>query len=133
MNETQSVSIPIVGRIAAGLPLLADENIEDYFPVSKNQIRTPGMFLLRVRGDSMADAAILEGDLLLVRPQPFVDQGAIAVVLIDDEATVKRFYKFKDRVELRAENPKYEDIVCSSGNEQIRVLGKVTAVYREIN
>lgn len=131
-KESKTVDLPVVGRVAAGIPLLADENIEDYFPVSKNLVRTTGMFLLRVNGDSMKNAAILDGDLLLVRPQPFVDQGTIAVVLIDNEATVKRFYKYNDRIELHPENPNYEPIVCNTETGLIRVIGKVTALYREM-
>ncbi len=98
-------TVPVVGRVAAGLPLLAEENIQDYRPVSKSLARSEGMFYLKVQGDSMTGAAILEDDLVLVRPQPFVEQGEIAVVLIGDEATVKRFYIKNGRIELHPEIP----------------------------
>ena len=122
--------IPLVGTVAAGLPILAEENIEDYLPVLADTARTDGMFYLRVSGDSMINAAILEGDLVLVRPQPFVEQGEIAVVRIGDEATVKRFFRFANRIELYPENPNYKPIVYLEDDEDVRVIGKVTAVFR---
>lgn len=133
VGQSQPVrSIPVVGKVAAGLPLLAAENIEDYLPVSKSIARSEGMFYLKVKGDSMINAAILDGDLVLVRPQPFVEQGEIAVVLIDDEATVKRFYKKNGRIELHPENPDYDPIIFDSALHDVRIIGKVAAVYREL-
>lgn len=131
-KKSPVIHIPLVGKVAAGLPLLAEENIQDYLPVSNKIARSEGMFYLRVSGDSMIDASILEGDLVLVRPQPFVEQGEIAVVLIGDEATVKRFYKLDDRIELHAENPNYEPIICRVSDDEVRVIGKVTAVFRDL-
>jgi len=118
--------------VAAGLPILARENIEDRFPVPASIARVQGMFYLRVQGDSMKEAAILEGDLVLVRPQPFVEQGEIAVARIGDEATVKRFYRIDGRVELHPENSDYQPIICDSDQEDFRVLGKVVAVFRSM-
>jgi repressor LexA len=89
------------------------------------------MFYLKVSGNSMVDAAILEDDLVLVRPQPFVEQGEIAVVMIDDEATVKRFFKYPDRIELRPENEQFRPIVCSP-DDDVRIVGKVVAVFRDL-
>jgi repressor LexA len=126
------IKVPLVGSVAAGLPLLADENIEDYLPVSVNMAKAEGVFFLRVNGDSMIGAAILHGDLVLVRPQPFVEQGEIAVVRIGDEATVKRFFRFSTRIELHSENPDFEPIVYWNEDEDIRVVGKVTAVFRTL-
>lgn len=123
-------TIPLVGTVAAGLPILAEENIETYLPISADTARTEGMFYLRVTGDSMINAAILEGDLVLVRPQPFVEQGEIAVVRIGDEATVKRFFRFDNRIELHPENPNFKPIVYLEDDEDVRVVGKVTAVFR---
>lgn len=128
-----STGVPLVGRVAAGLPLLADENIREYLALPDRMARTEGMFLLRVAGDSMKDAAILDGDLVLVRPQPFVEQGQIAVVLIGTEATVKRFYRRGGRIELRPENPAFQPILCSEADDEVRVLGRVTAVLRELD
>jgi repressor LexA len=124
--------VPLVGTVAAGMPILAEENIEDYLTVPSIPGRTRGMFYLRVSGDSMVGAAILQDDLVLVRPQPFVEQGEIAVVRIGDEATVKRFFRYADRIELHAENPSYEPIVCREDDGEIRVIGKVVAVFREL-
>lgn len=124
--------VPLVGTVAAGLPLLAEENIEDYIPVSSNLLRTDGMFYLRVNGNSMVNAAICDGDLVLVRPQPFVEQGQIAVVRIGDEATVKRFFRFDNRIELYPENPDFKPIVCWEEDEDVRIIGKVTAVFRTL-
>ena len=129
-RERSVKKVPLVGTVAAGFPILAEENIEAYVPTSADTARTEGMFYLRVSGDSMINAAILEGDLVLVRPQPFVEQGEIAVVRIGDEATVKRFFRFGNRIELYPENPNYKPIVYWEGDEDVRVVGKVTAVFR---
>ncbi len=131
-SDIAIMKVPLVGSVAAGLPLLADENIEDYLPVSVNMAKAEGVFFLRVNGDSMIGAAILHGDLVLVRPQPFVEQGEIAVVRIGDEATVKRFFRFSTRIELHSENPDFEPIVYWNEDEDIRVVGKVTAVFRTL-
>ena len=129
-RERSAKKIPLVGTVAAGLPILAEENIEAYVYTSADTVRTEGMFYLRVSGDSMINAAILEGDLVLVRPQPIVEQGEIAVVRIGDEATVKRFFRFDTRIELYPENPNYKPFVYWEGDEDIRIVGKVIAVFR---
>ena len=126
------VHVPVVGRVAAGSPVLATENVVGSIPVSSKVARGDGFFFLRVQGDSMVDAAILDGDLVLVRPQPFVEQGRIAVVMVDDEATVKRFYREDGAVRLAAENPDYSDIVVPEGGGEVRVLGRVVAVVRDV-
>ncbi len=122
--------VPIVGRVAAGAPILAQENIEDV-------VRLPdgwapeGAFLLRVEGDSMQDAHILDGDYVLVRPDRTASNGEIVVAMIEDEATVKRFYRMKNSVELRPENPAYAPIKLK-GSEATRfgIVGKVIGVFR---
>ena len=124
-NDETTRKVPLIGTVAAGLPLLAEQNIEDYLPVSADMARTDGMFYLRVKGDSMINAAILEGDLVLVRPQPFVEQGEIG-----DEATVKRFFRFSTRIELYSDNPNYKPIILNDEDEDVRIVGKVTAVFR---
>lgn len=131
-RERPGRMVPLVGTVAAGRPLLAEENIEGYLPVPGGQARTDGMFYLRVSGDSMVGAAILDGDLVLVRPQPFVEQGEIAVVMIGDEATVKRFFGFEDRIELRPENPAHRVLVFRGEEGDCRVLGRVAAVFRSL-
>ena len=118
-----SVRLPLVGEIAAGAPLLADQNIEEYmtFPSSAG-----GDFLLRVRGDSMINAGILDGDLVLVRPQHEATNGSIVVALVDGDATVKRFERANGHVKLIAENPAYEPIVTAN----ISLVGIVRGVIR---
>jgi repressor LexA len=121
------VAVPIVGNVAAGAPILAQENIEDHLMLSPD-IAQEGWFLLKVRGDSMVNAAILDGDLVLVRPRQEANNGDIVVALIDDEATVKRFHREGSRVELIAENPAYAPIVP----DRLSIVGDVKAVIRVV-
>ena len=115
--------IPVVGVVTAGVPILATENIEGYIPWDGES----GCFVLRVRGDSMIGAGILDGDKVVVRPQPDAENGQIVVALLDDSATVKRLKKTGRDVWLMPENPSYEPI---PGNEA-KILGRVTALIRE--
>ena len=115
--------IPIVGVVTAGVPILATENIEGYIPWDGEA----GCFVLRVRGDSMIGAGILDGDKVVVRPQPDAENGEIVVALLDDSATVKRLKKTGRDVWLMPENPSYEPI---PGNEA-QILGRVKALIRE--
>jgi len=120
-----AVAVPIVGNVAAGVPILAEQNIEDHLMLSPD-IAQEGWFLLKVRGDSMINAAILDGDLVLVRPRQEASNGQIVVALVEDEATVKRFHRENGRVELIAENPNYANIVPDS----LSIVGDVRAVIR---
>jgi repressor LexA len=123
-------SIPIVGRVAAGLPLLAQENIEDTIQLPKDWAPA-GAFLLKVQGNSMEGAHILDGDYVLVHPQRTASNGEIVVALIGDEATVKRFYRTEHGISLKAENPKYEPIeIERSEAASFKVVGKVMGVLR---
>lgn len=115
--------IPVVGVVTAGVPILATENIEGYIPWDGES----GCFVLRVRGDSMIGAGILDGDKVVVRPQPDAENGQIVVALLDDSATVKRLKKTARDVWLMPENPSYEPI---PGNEA-KILGRVKALIRE--
>ena len=115
--------IPVVGVVTAGVPILATENIEGYLPWDGES----GCFVLRVRGDSMIGAGILDGDKVVVRPQPDAENGQIVVALLDDSATVKRLKKTGRDVWLMPENPSYEPI---PGNEA-KILGRVKALIRE--
>jgi len=126
------VNVPILGKVAAGLPLLATENVIGHYPVPDSLGGRANTFLLRVSGDSMVDAAILSGDLVLVRQQPFVEQGEITVALIGDDATVKRFYRRDDCIELVPENSLFETMSYGPGDESVRILGKVIAVFRTL-
>ena len=124
LPESQRVGrIPLIGVVTAGLPILAVENQEGTIPWDGDQ----SCFALRVRGDSMIGAGILDGDKVVVRPQPEADNGEIVVALLGDEATVKRFHRGPDGIWLLPENPNYEPI---DGTEA-QVLGKVKAVIRE--
>lgn len=116
--------VPVIGSVAAGQPILAEENIEDYLPWCGD----PDCFALRVKGDSMIDAHIFDGDKVIVRPQSTADNGEIVVALIGDEATVKRLSRRNGEVWLLPENPEYAPI---DGREAV-ILGKVRAVMREI-
>ena len=122
--------IPIVGRVAAGLPLLAQENIEDMIQLPKDWAPA-GAFLLKVQGNSMEGAHILDGDYVLVHPRQTAGNGEIVVALIGDEATVKRFYRTEHGITLKAENPKYEPIeIERSEAASFKVIGKVMGVLR---
>jgi repressor LexA len=122
--------IPIVGRVAAGLPLLAQENIEDMIQLPK-EWAPAGAFLLKVQGNSMEGAHILDGDYVLVHPQKTAANGEIVVALIGEEATVKRFYRTENGITLKAENPKFKPIeVERSEADSFTIVGKVMGVLR---
>lgn len=128
-DNTPVVRIPIVGRVAAGEPILAVENIEDTFPLPANFLKTTNnVFMLRVRGDSMINAGIYDGDFVIVRQQNTADNGDIVVALLGEEATVKRFFKEKDGVRLQPENDALEPII----SKDVAVLGKVVGVLRKL-
>jgi repressor LexA len=120
-----AVAVPIVGNVAAGVPILAEQNIEDQIMLSP-ELAQDGAFFLRVRGDSMINAGILDGDLVLVRPQTEAPNGTIVVALVEDEATVKRLDRRSDHVRLIAENPAYEPIVTDKAS----LVGAVRGVLR---
>lgn len=120
-------SLPLVGVIRAGVPVYAEENVEDYINLNETVARK-GDFLLRVKGDSMKDAGIFEGDLVLVRQTPVVEKGEIGVFLVEGEATVKRFEILNGKPALVAANPNYEPLFP----ENLTVIGKVTAVIRDL-
>jgi repressor LexA len=120
--------VPVVGRIAAGGPILAEQAVEDVFPLPRELVGEGSLFLLRVAGDSMVDAAITDGDWVVVRQQPVADNGEIVAAMIDGEATVKTFKRKDGRVWLLPHNPDYEPIP----GEDATVLGKVVAVLRRL-
>lgn len=121
--------IPVLGRVAAGQPILAVENREDVFPLPVDFTGEGDFFMLTVRGDSMIDAGILEGDLVVVRKQPDADNGDIVVALLEDEATVKRIYKEGNRIRLQPENKLLDPIYAV----EVQVLGKVIGLVRKIH
>jgi len=124
------VYVPLVGQVAAGQPVLAEEHIEDHLPMPPDFVAGPDSFMLRVKGDSMINAGILDGDLVLVSQQQTAENGDIVVALLDDEATVKRLYRTGAGIELRPENPAVAPIVVG---DDIRILGKVRAVIRRVS
>jgi repressor LexA len=121
--------LPLVGHVAAGQPVLAEENIEDYVDVPAVAGGGDGEYLLRVRGDSMKDAGILEGDFVVVRPEDTASDGEIVVALVGEEATVKRFFREADHIRLQPENPAMEPI----RSKEVKVLGRVVGLLRKVS
>ena len=119
--------IPVYGRIAAGAPILADENVENYFPIPAEFMPTSQTFMLNVKGESMINAGILDGDQILVQQQSTAENGDIIVALIDDSATVKTFYKEDGYYRLQPENDTMEPIIVK---DDLKILGKVIGVFR---
>ena len=120
--------LPVVGQVAAGQPVLADENIEEYVPVPGIAGGDDGEFVLRVKGDSMKDAGILEGDFVIVRRQETAGDGEIVVALVGEEATVKRFFRENDHIRLQPENEAVEPI----RTRDAQVLGRVVGLCRRV-
>ena len=123
-----SVTLPIVGRVAAGVPITAAENLEDHFVLPSSWAPRGGGFVLRVKGDSMIDAAILDGDLIVVEQRPTAENGEIVVAMIDGEATVKRFYREHGRIRLQPENASMAPIYA----DDVTIVGRVEAVIRRL-
>lgn len=121
-----SISVPLLGTVAAGIPILAQQNIEDFVTFDNPGSDNSDLFALRVKGESMINAGILNGDIVVVKSAPTAMDGEIVVALIGEEATVKRIYRHKDGIELRAENPAFAPLYP----EEVSVLGKVVAVIR---
>jgi repressor LexA len=121
--------LPLVGQVAAGQPILAEENIEDYVQVPPIAGGEEGEYVLRVRGESMKDVGILEGDYVVVRPQETASDGEIVVALVGEEATVKRFFREADHVRLQPENASMEPI----RSKDVRVLGRVVGLFRNVS
>lgn len=120
--------LPLVGRVAAGEPILATENIERLVPTSAELFGQGDMFLLEVKGDSMIEAGILDGDLVVVNQQPTADDGEIVVALLNDEATVKYLHRHPDRIELRPANPAMQPIFA----DDVQIIGRVRGVIRSM-
>jgi repressor LexA len=120
--------LPVLGAVAAGVPMLAEENIEGTIPLPTEVVREDSTFVLRVKGDSMIDAGIFDGDFVVVRQQPTAENGDIVVALLEDEATVKRYFRESDRIRLQPENDSMEPIYV----RDVTILGKVVAVFRRM-
>lgn len=124
-NGIRPAHVPLVGTVTAGQPILAVETIEDYIPVPINQ-RGRELFALKIKGDSMINAGILDGDIAIIEKTPSAENGEIVVALIEDEATVKRFFKEKGHFRLQPENENYEPIIV----KELIILGKVVSLIR---
>ncbi len=126
--DEEMICVPMLGEVAAGLPILAVENYDDKVTLPRSFTGYGDFFMLTIRGVSMIEAGILEGDLVLVRKQDIVNNGDIAVALVEDEATVKRFYKEKDRIRLQPENSLMEPLYV----QDVKILGKVVGLMRKL-
>ena len=131
-STSEPIEIPLLGRVAAGAPILAEENIEDVLLLDGALVRPGKHFALKVRGDSMKNAGIFDGDIVIVRHEAPVKSGEIAVVLIGEEATVKRIFPRRDKVLLLPENDDYEPIEIRPSDPETRVAGKVVGVFRRL-
>lgn len=129
-KQPEIAQVPIVGVVRAGVPSLAVEDIEGYYPMEKMQLRG-GTFFLRVKGDSMINDAIMDGDFALIRPQETADNGDIVVALINGEATLKRFHRERDHIRLQPRNPNMEPIIIPAG-EDVIIIGKAIKIVRDI-
>lgn len=125
-NKNNTAPIPLLGSIAAGSPILAEQNIEDYFNLDK---KIKADFCLRIKGDSMININIMDGDIVFIKKQEDLENGEVGAVLVEDSATLKRFYRMNGEVYLQSENPAYKPIVISGG--EVIVLGKMVASLRQ--
>lgn len=124
----EMINIPIIGKVTAGKPILAVENIEDSFPISLNFMPSnKDLFILNISGESMIEAGILDGDLAIIEKCNYADNGEIVVALIDNEATIKRFFKEKDYIRLQPENKTMEPIIV----EDCQIIGKLIGLFRK--
>ncbi len=127
-TSKELVEVPVIGKITAGAPILAVENVTDTFPIPIDFVGNSESFMLTVRGESMIEAGILDGDYILVKKQNVANNGEIVVALIEDEATVKTFYKEKDHIRLQPENSTMDPIIVPD----CKILGKVAGVFRKM-
>jgi repressor LexA len=128
LAKSSGVNIPLIGTVTAGQPIFAYENYEDYYTFPAGEFRGEDLFMLRVEGTSMIDAGIMNGDKIIVRRQETAENGEIVVALVDDSATVKRFYRRDGQIVLHPENESLSDMVFEDG--QVSILGKVVGLMR---
>ena len=127
--KKETFDVPIVGKVTAGEPILAIENIEDSYPLPIELSHRGDLFILNVQGESMVEAGILDGDKIIIRQQQNANNGDIVVALIDDSATVKRYFKRENYIELKPENSSMYSIIVT----EVEIIGKVIGLYRDIN
>lgn len=128
-SEKRIVDLPILGRVAAGSPILAVEDVEDFFPLPLDFVQEENCYILQIKGESMIEVGIMDGDYVIVRQQSVANNGEIIVALLDNEATVKTFYKEKDYIRLQPENSLLEPIIV----QDVKILGKVIGLFRKMN
>ncbi|MEI3340433.1 MAG: transcriptional repressor LexA [Eubacterium sp.] len=126
LTRREMVNVPIVGKVAAGMPILAVENVENYFPIPMEFMPNAPTFMLQVKGESMINVGIYDGDMILVKQQPTASNGDIVVALVEDSATVKTFYKENGYFRLQPENDSMDPIIVN----EVSILGKVIGVFR---
>jgi len=131
-SRSEPLDLPLVGTVQAGLPQLAEEQIETYLAVDSSLVKGKDSFLLRVRGESMIDVHIMPGDLVVVRPQSSAESGEIVVALIDDEATLKRFYREGEEIRLKPENSSMKSLIYRERDAEVQIIGKVTGLCRPL-
>jgi repressor LexA len=131
-GDTSTYPVPIIGRVTAGEPILAIENIEGYIHLDRSLVSSKNVFLLRVEGNSMIEAHIQDGDFAMVRPQSTAEDGEIVVALIEDEATIKRIFQKRDLIQLEPANQTMEPIVVRKGEKKVTIVGKVVGIFRKL-
>lgn len=129
LTRRELVNVPVIGTVAAGVPILAEQNIEDYLPIPAEILPNKEVFMLKVKGNSMIEAGIYNGDKVIVAKQPNAESGDKVVALVDDSATVKTFYKENGHFRLQPENSSMDPIIL----DQVEILGKVIGLFRMMN
>ena len=129
LTRRELVNVPVIGTVAAGVPILAEQNIEDYLPIPAEILPNKEVFMLKVKGNSMIEAGIYNGDKVIVAKQPNAENGDKVVALVDDPATVKTFYKENGHFRLQPENSSMDPIIL----DQVEILGKVIGLFRMMN
>ena len=129
LTRRELVNVPVIGTVAAGVPILAEQNIEDYLPIPAEILPNKEVFMLKVKGNSMIEAGIYNGDKVIVAKQPNAENGDKVVALVDDSATVKTFYKENGHFSLQPENSSMDPIIL----DQVEILGKVIGLFRMMN
>jgi repressor LexA len=130
VSRDNGIDVPLVGRVAAGTPIVAEENIEGTVTLDRTLFKGDGLFTLRVRGESMQDIGVFDGDIAVVKQQPSARDGEVVVAIVEGEATLKRFFKKNDAIVLHAENPNFRDIVITSP-KNVLIAGRLVGVIRK--
>ena len=131
-TPSATVSLPIVGRIRAGMLQPAIEDITGYLNLDRSLIKGEGCYFLTVEGDSMINKGILSGDIVLIRPQQVANNGEVVAVMVDGDATLKQFFRERDRIVLQPANPNYDPIVIRPGQGEVTIVGKMIGLYRTV-